>query len=69
MTKQKFSELIEDLVKEKEITYLEAITWYCEKFEFEIETAAKLVSPKIRAHLELEAQDLNYIEKHARLPM
>ena len=39
-----FSMTIENLVWEKDISYMEAIVLYCEQTGFEVETAAKLVS-------------------------
>ena len=69
INKQKFSEIIEDVVKEKQISYIDAITWWCEKNEFDPEDAAKLVNAQIKEKIKVEAQDLNFLEKQARLPI
>lgn len=69
MTRQKFSETIERIVSEKQISYMDAITWWCEKNDFEIEVAAKLINAQIKERIKVEAQDLNFIEKTARLPL
>ena len=69
MTSQKFSYIIENIVKEKRLSYMDAIVWWCEKNEMEIEVAAKLVSGVIKEKLRYEAQELNFMEKPARLPI
>jgi hypothetical protein len=35
----------------------------------EVETAAKLINGVIKERLRVEAEDLNYLEKPARLPL
>lgn len=69
MTSQKFSLMIEETVREKRLSYMDAIVWWCEKNEMEIETAAKLINGVIKEKIRVEAQDLNYMEKTARLPI
>jgi len=69
MTSQKFSLLIEETVKEKKLSYMDAIVWWCEKNEMEIEVAAKLCNGVIKEKLRYEAEELNYLEKSARLPI
>ncbi len=65
----KFSNIIENVVMEKKISYMDAVCWWCEKNEMEIEVAAKLLNTVIKGKLEVEAQDLNYLAKSARLPI
>lgn len=69
MTTAKFSEIIERTVIDKRISYLDAVIWYCEKNELEIDVAAKLLNTTIKSKLEVEAQDLNFLAKGARLPL
>jgi hypothetical protein len=69
MTSQKFSLIIEDTVIQKRLSYMDAIVWWCEQNEMEIETAAKLLNGVIKEKIKVEAQDLNYLEKSARLPI
>lgn len=69
MTTAKFSTIIETTVIEKRLTYMDAVVWWCEKNEMEIETAAKLLNTTIKGKLEVEAQDLNFLAKGARLPI
>jgi hypothetical protein len=69
MTKDKFSIIIETMVRDYKVSYLDAIVHWCEENEMEVETAAKLVSPLIKEKMLVEAQDLNVIKKSARLPI
>ena len=69
LTSHKFSIMIEELVKEKRLSYMDAIVWWCEKNEMEIESAAKLCNGVIKEKIRYEAQELNFMEKPARLPI
>jgi hypothetical protein len=69
LNKEKFSHMVEKLVIAKRISYMDAIVWWCEENEFEIEDTAKLLCPLIKEKIKVEAQDLNYLEKTARLPI
>lgn len=69
MTKQKFSHTIEQVVLDKKISYMDAICWWCEKNEMEIDVAAKLVNGVIKEKIRAEAMDLNFLEKQAKLPI
>lgn len=69
MTSSKFSVLIEEVVQQKQIGYMDAIVWWCETHEMEIEVAAKLCNSVIKEKLRYEAQELNFLEKPNRLPI
>ena len=69
LNKEKFSQMVERLVIEKRIPYMDAVVWWCEENEFDIEDTAKLLCPLIKEKIKVEAQDLNYLEKTARLPI
>ena len=66
---QKFSLLIEEFVKDKRCSYMDAIVLYCHENEIEVETAAKLINTKIKEQIEIEAIDLNYLPKVNKLPI
>jgi len=71
MTKDKFSLIIERMVRDYKLSYMDAIVHWCEENEMEIETAAKLVSPLIKEKLTVECQNMNLlcIKKGAQLPI
>lgn len=58
-----FSLAIESFVKEKQISYMEAILFHCENTGLEIEVAAKLISKSLKSKLKSEAEDLNFLPK------
>jgi len=65
-----FSIKIEKISNELNIPYMDAIVWYCEKNEMEVETAAKLINSKIKEAIALEASQLNMMkEKINSLPV
>ena len=50
---------------------MDAIVWYCERNEMEVEVAAKLLNGIIKAKIEAEAIDLNFLStpKGSKLPI
>lgn len=64
-----FSDLIERLRRQKKLSYMDAIVLYCEENNFEIESAAKILSPTIKNQLRIEAEKLHFIPaKKDKLP-
>jgi hypothetical protein len=64
-----FSKLIEKVVSDNKITYIDAIIHCSNKHGIEVEVAAKLINSKIKSIIALEASDLNLLkEKIAQLP-
>jgi len=66
---RKFSEIIETIVKEKRIDYMDAVVLHCEQIGFEVELAASLLTPPIKAKISEEAQAMNLIKKVNKLPL
>jgi hypothetical protein len=66
---RKFSEIIEKIVKEKRIEYMDAVILHCEEIGFEVELAATLLTPPIKAKISEEAQAMNLIKKVNKLPL
>lgn len=71
VTVNTFQTTIESCVHKKGMGYLEAIMWYCEENNVEIEAVASLIkkSDVIKAKLEAECEDQNMINKSPRLPV
>lgn len=70
MNTKAFSILIEGIVIDKKLSYMDAIVFYCDNNEMEIESAAKLVNSKIKESIKLEASELNLLkEKIIKLPI
>jgi len=58
-----FSLEIESMVYKDEVSYMDAIIENCENSGMEIEMAAKLISDPLRAKIQCEAEDLNFLPK------
>ena len=63
MTPKRFSKIIEDIVKEKQVNYIDAILIYCENNDLEPEDVRKFISPIIKGKVEAEAMQLNFLPK------
>ena len=66
---RQFSALIETIVKDKRMSYLDAIIYHCEQIGFEIELAATLLTTPIKSKINDEAQAGNMIKKVRQLPL
>ena len=72
MNSKEFSLIIEGVVKEKRpITYMDAIIWYCEENNIEIETTSRLISKSLKEKIQVEAMNANMlkVEKGGKLPI
>jgi len=68
-TSIKFLQEIEQLV-ECGYNYIDAVVSYCKKNNIEIESAASIIktSPKAKAKVRIEGENLNILKKIVRLP-
>lgn len=72
MNSKEFSLIIEGVVKEKRpISYMDAIIWYCEENNIEIETTSRLISKSLKEKIQVEAMNANMLkmEKGGKLPV
>jgi len=71
LTPQKFAMEIEKIVVEEEFNYIDAICYYCEINNLEIESVTKLISKSLKERLKWDATRLNYMKKtsRAKLPL
>ena len=66
----KFSLQIEQFVTNTDYTYLEAITEHCKETGLELEVAASLITPNLKAKIHEQAERLNMLKvKGNRLPI
>ena len=69
---KKFTEEIEKVVLEnKDMKYVDAIVYFCEKNSIDIESIPKLISKPLKERLKAEPMELNLLKKtsHAKLPI
>jgi hypothetical protein len=66
-----FIEEVEKLCQDKNIEYIDAVVFWCEKNNLEIETAAYWIrkDPVMKSKIQLEAENLNVLKRGARLPI
>lgn len=62
---------IDIIVKEKNLEYIDAVIYYCEKNNIELETAASVIrnSSYMKYNIQIEAENLNFLPKSAKLPL
>ena len=68
-TAKSFSLQIEEIVKEKNITHMDAVLWYCEKEGLEPDGLGSLISKGLKEKIEANARDLNFLPKQSQLPI
>tara|TARA_B100002003_G_scaffold226398_1_gene233146 strand:+ start:760 stop:978 length:219 start_codon:yes stop_codon:yes gene_type:complete len=68
-TSKIFTNTIENIVKEKQITHMEAVLHYCEKEGIDPQTVKSLISKGLKEKIEANARDLNFLPRQAQLPV
>ena len=68
-TSKMFTLQIEEIVKEKRISHMDAVLWYCEKEGLEPDGLGSLISKGLKEKIEANARDLNFLPKQAQLPV
>jgi len=63
MNSKKFALIIENLVKSKKISYIEAVINYCEEHEIDMSSVGSLINKSLKEKIKLEAEKLNLIER------
>ena len=67
ITPKKFSIIIEELVNTKNLTYLEAVIYYCEQEGLEAHTITRWIDKGMRDKIQYDAEELNYLPKTSSL--
>ena len=66
----KFALIIENMVKEKKISYIDAILEYCKDNEIDPSNTKSMINKNIKEKIAYEAHNLNMLkEKVAKLPL
>jgi len=71
MNSKEFSLKIESIVKEKRITHMEAVIWYCEQNDIDTGTVSSLISKSLKEKIQMEATELKMLKlpKCGQLPI
>jgi KaiC/GvpD/RAD55 family RecA-like ATPase len=62
-----FSLHIEHIVREKRVSYMDAVLDYCKENFLEPDDVAKLVNKSLKEKIAMDMQELNYLPKTAKL--
>jgi len=68
-TSKTFTIAIENIAKEKNLTHMDAVLYYCEKEGIEPDSVGSLVSKGLKEKIEANARELNFLPKRAQLPI
>ena len=68
-TPKVFSMKIEEIAKEKSITHMEAVLWYCHSEGIEPDSGGSLISKGLKEKIEANARELNFLPRQAQLPL
>ena len=70
LTPSKFAIEIEKIVAKEKMNYIDAICFYCETNNIEVDSITKLVSKPLKEKLKWDAIRFNFMKKHqAKLPL
>ena len=72
MNSKEFSLIIEGVVKDKRpITYMDAILWYCEDNQIEVESVGRLISKALKEKIQVECTTANLLKmpEAGKLPL
>jgi len=61
MNSKEFSLKIENIVKEKRISYMDAVILYCEENDIDTGTVSPLISKSLKEKIKVEAIDLRML--------
>ena len=67
-TPKTFTLEIENIVKEKQVSHMDAVLWYCDQQDIEPDSVKSLISKGLKEKIEANARDLNFLPKQAQLP-
>ena len=71
MNSKEFSLKIESIVKEKKISHMDAVVWYCDENGLDTSQLSSLISKSLKEKIQLEATNLRMLKipKCGQLPI
>ena len=69
ITPKKFALIVDELVRTKHLTHMEAIIYYCEQNMLEPASVTKWIDKCLKEKIQLDAEKLNYLPKTSQLPL
>lgn len=70
-TSDNFYREVDKLVKTHSMKYIDAVVYFCEKNNIEIEVVASMIrsNGRIKSHIQCEGEELNFLPRTAKLPV
>jgi hypothetical protein len=68
-TSTEFGVFIDEIVRAKKITYMDAVIGYCNEMDIDIESIGKLINQKLKEKIQVEAEQSNLIKPRGHLPV
>ena len=63
----RFAQEIESLVQvNKDMNYIDAIVYFCDNNNIDVESVPKLISKPLKEKIKYEAQELNFLKRTSR---
>jgi transposase-like protein len=62
MNSKEFSLKIESIVKEKKITHMDAVVWYCDENGLDTSQVSSLISKSLKEKIQVEATNLRMLK-------
>jgi len=67
LCQSKFSQIIEEIVKNNiDMNYIDAIVYYCEQNNLEVDSVGKLISKPLKEKIKCDAINLNFLKRTSR---
>ena len=63
LTEEQLVQDIDDIVRRNRMNYIDAIVFYCEKNNFDVESLAKLIPSSLRSKVEESARQTKMLKK------
>lgn len=64
-----FSIYIDETVSKLKISYMDAVIYYCNEMDIEIDSIGPLINQKLREKIQMEAEQANMIKPRGHLPV
>jgi hypothetical protein len=68
-TSTEFGVFIDEIVRAKKITYMDAVIGYCNEMDIDVESIGKLINQKLKEKIQVEAEQSNLIKPRGHLPV
>lgn len=66
-TANEFSLHIESIVRDKRLSYMDAVLYYCKENFLEPADVSSLINKSLKDKIEMDFRELNYLPKQAKL--